>query len=198
VYDPATGEQTHEVDFADVAELNQAVEAAKEALPAWRATSLSKRAEIMFRIRELLDARKTDVATVLTVAARQGALGRDGRGAARARERRVRDGDPALAEGWLLRTGLDRRRRVRDPAAARASWRASRRSTSRDGPIWMCANAMACGNTFILKPSEKDPGAALVLAELFATPGCPTACSTSSRATRSPSTGSWSTPTSGR
>jgi len=57
VYDPATGEQTHEVDFADVAELNQAVEAAKEALPAWRATSLSKRAEIMFRIRELLDAR---------------------------------------------------------------------------------------------------------------------------------------------
>ena len=66
VYDPATGEQTHEVDFADVAELNQAVEAAKEALPAWRATSLSKRAEIMFAIRELLDARKTDVATVLT------------------------------------------------------------------------------------------------------------------------------------
>ena len=57
VYDPSPGEQTHEVDFADVAELNQAVEAAKEALPAWRATSLSKRAEIMFRIRELLDAR---------------------------------------------------------------------------------------------------------------------------------------------
>ena len=53
VYDPATGEQTHEVDFADTSELDQAVEAAKEALPAWRATSLSKRAEIMFRIREL-------------------------------------------------------------------------------------------------------------------------------------------------
>ena len=57
VFDPATGEQTHEVDFADTAELGAAVETAKEALPAWRATSLSKRADIMFRFRELLEAR---------------------------------------------------------------------------------------------------------------------------------------------
>ena len=61
VFDPATGEQTHEVDFADPAELDKAVQAATEALPAWRATSLSKRAEIMFRIRELLDARTREL-----------------------------------------------------------------------------------------------------------------------------------------
>ena len=66
VFDPATGEQTHEVDFADPAELDKAVQTAKEAFAGWRAASLSKRAEIMFRIRELLDARKTDVAKVLT------------------------------------------------------------------------------------------------------------------------------------
>jgi malonate-semialdehyde dehydrogenase (acetylating)/methylmalonate-semialdehyde dehydrogenase len=74
VFDPATGEQTHEVDFADTAELGMAVETAREALPAWRATSLSKRADIMFRIRELLEARKTDVATVLTSQRGKGAL----------------------------------------------------------------------------------------------------------------------------
>jgi malonate-semialdehyde dehydrogenase (acetylating)/methylmalonate-semialdehyde dehydrogenase len=67
VFDPATGEQTHEVDFADPAELNKAVDAAKEALPGWRATSLSKRTDIMFTIRELLEARKTDVAKTRSV-----------------------------------------------------------------------------------------------------------------------------------
>ena len=60
---PRHQEQTHEVDFADRAEMDRAVEAAKEAFPGWRATSLSKRAEIMFRIRELLEVRKIDVAT---------------------------------------------------------------------------------------------------------------------------------------
>ena len=66
VYDPSTGQQTHEVDFADVVEIDRAIEAAREAFPAWRATSLSKRAEIMFRFRELLDVHKAEVAAVLT------------------------------------------------------------------------------------------------------------------------------------
>src|SRR4051794_23358252 len=66
VYNPATGVQSHQVEFADVAEVDRAVEAAREAFPAWRATSLSKRSEILFRIRDLLDEHRRDVAVALT------------------------------------------------------------------------------------------------------------------------------------
>jgi malonate-semialdehyde dehydrogenase (acetylating) / methylmalonate-semialdehyde dehydrogenase len=55
VFNPATGAQTHEVDFAAPEEIGAAVEAASEAFPGWRATSLSKRADVMFRMRELIE-----------------------------------------------------------------------------------------------------------------------------------------------
>ena len=61
VFNPATGEQTDEVDFASVQEVDRAVDAAHEAFPAWRATSLSKRAEIMFRIRDLVDEHRREI-----------------------------------------------------------------------------------------------------------------------------------------
>ena len=173
VYDPSTGEQTHEVDFADVAELNQAVEAAKEALPAWRATSLSKRAEIMFRIRELLDARKTDVATVLT--SQHGKVLSDAMGEV---QRGLENVEYATAIPHLLKGGFSEQVstgvdvfEIRQPLGVVAG--ITPFNFPAMVPIWMCANAMACGNTFILKPSEKDPGAALVLAELFADAGLP-------------------------
>ena len=66
VYNPATGRQTGAVDFATVEEVDAAVQAAREAFPAWRATSLAKRAELFFRIRELLHARREEVAEILT------------------------------------------------------------------------------------------------------------------------------------
>src|ERR671933_885456 len=66
VYNPATGQQTGAVDFADVDEVNLAVATAKEAFPAWRATSLSKRTEILFRMREIFDHRRQDIAKILT------------------------------------------------------------------------------------------------------------------------------------
>src|SRR4026209_1446644 len=66
IYNPATGRQTREVDFAGPAEVDRAVEAAHEALSAWRATSLSKRSDILFRFRELLDEHRRDVAVELT------------------------------------------------------------------------------------------------------------------------------------
>ena len=173
VYDPATGEQTHEVDFADAAELNQAVEAAKEALPAWRATSLSKRAEIMFRIRELLEARKTDVATVLT--SQHGKVLSDAMGEV---QRGLENVEYATAIPHLLKGGFSEQVstgvdvfEIRQPLGVVAG--ITPFNFPAMVPIWMCANAMACGNTFILKPSEKDPGAALVLAELFADAGLP-------------------------
>src|SRR5213078_5052307 len=66
VYNPATGRQTGAVDFATAEEVDAAVQAARGAFPAWRETSLAKRAELFFRIRELLHARREEVAEVLT------------------------------------------------------------------------------------------------------------------------------------
>ena len=66
VYNPATGRQTGAVDFASVEEVDAAVQAARDAFPAWRQTSLAKRAELFFSIRELLHARREEVAAILT------------------------------------------------------------------------------------------------------------------------------------
>ena len=66
VFNPATGVQTHEVDFATTEEMEAAVATAAEAFPAWRSTSLSKRADILFRIRELLEQRKPELARIVT------------------------------------------------------------------------------------------------------------------------------------
>ena len=95
VFDPATGVQTGTVDFASTDEIDLAVQAAKAAFPAWRALSVGRRAELFFRIRELFNAHREDTRTPAHGRARQGALRRDGRGSARARERRVRLRDPA-------------------------------------------------------------------------------------------------------
>src|SRR5262249_54002000 len=65
-YNPATGQQQAEVDFASVEEVDRAVAAARAAFPAWRATSLSKRAELFFRIREAVHQHREDIARILT------------------------------------------------------------------------------------------------------------------------------------
>ena len=66
VYDPATGEQSSEVDFASVDEVDLAVATAAAAFPEWRATSLSRRSEVLFKLRELIDRYRVDIARVLT------------------------------------------------------------------------------------------------------------------------------------
>jgi malonate-semialdehyde dehydrogenase (acetylating)/methylmalonate-semialdehyde dehydrogenase len=173
VYDPATGEQTHEVDFADPPEVDKAVQAAKEAWPAWRSTSLSKRAEIMFRIRELLEARKTDIAKIVT--AQHGKVLSDAVGEVQRALENVEysTGIPHLLKGGFseqVSTGIDVYE-IRQPLGVVAG--ITPFNFPAMVPIWMCANAMACGNTFVLKPSEKDPGASIALAELFAEAGLP-------------------------
>ena len=67
VFNPATGEVQAEVDFADLSEIDKAVATAKAALPAWRATNLSRRAEIMFNLRELVDANRKEIASLLSL-----------------------------------------------------------------------------------------------------------------------------------
>ena len=173
VFDPATGEQTHEVDLADPAEVDTAVEAAKDALPAWRATSLSKRADIMFRIRELIETRKTDIAAVLT--SQHGKVLSDAIGEV---QRGLENVEYATAIPHLLKGGFSEQVstgidvfEARQPLGVVAG--ITPFNFPAMVPIWMCANAIACGNTFVLKPSEKDPGASMVLAELFADAGLP-------------------------
>src|ERR671918_2729820 len=78
VYDPATGEQTGAVDFASVEEVDAAVAAAREAFASWRAVSLARRAETLFRIRELVHERRDDIARILT--AEHGKVLSDARG----------------------------------------------------------------------------------------------------------------------
>ena len=66
VYDPATGAQTGEVDFASAAEVDAVVEEAAAAFPAWRAASLSQRSEVLFRFRELVDRHRADLSAAIT------------------------------------------------------------------------------------------------------------------------------------
>ena len=197
VFNPATGEQAASVDFASVAEVDAAVAAAKAAFPDWRATGLGRRAEVMFHMRELVDANRKEIASLLT--AEHGKVLSDALGeVARGLENiEFACGIPHLLKGGYSEqaaTGVDVYS-IRQPLGVVAG--ITPFNFPAMVPMWMFANALACGNTFVLKPSEKDPSASLLMAELLAKAGLPgRAASTSCRATRSPSTASSSTPTS--
>jgi malonate-semialdehyde dehydrogenase (acetylating)/methylmalonate-semialdehyde dehydrogenase len=173
VFDPATGEQTHEVDFASAEEVGQAVAAAAEAFPAWRATSLSKRSDVMFQIRELLEDRRTEIASAIT--AQHGKVLSDAMGEVQRGLENVEFacGIPNLLRGGFSEqasTGVDVYS-IRQPLGVVAG--ITPFNFPAMVPLWMIANAIACGNTFVLKPSEKDPGPSLLLAELLKDAGIP-------------------------
>ncbi|MFN8233788.1 MAG: CoA-acylating methylmalonate-semialdehyde dehydrogenase [Actinomycetota bacterium] len=173
VFDPATGEQTHEVDFATADEVGMAVQAAAEAFPAWRSTSLSKRAEIMFRIHDLVEERKVELARILT--AQHGKVLSDAAGEIQRGLENIEyaTGIPSLMRGGFseqVSTGVDVYS-IRQPLGVVAG--ITPFNFPAMVPMWMFANAIACGNTFVLKPSEKDPGASMLLAELLKDAGLP-------------------------
>jgi malonate-semialdehyde dehydrogenase (acetylating)/methylmalonate-semialdehyde dehydrogenase len=173
VYNPATGEQTAEVDFASVAEVGRAVAAAKEAFPAWRAVSLSRRQEVMFRIRQLVHERMDDIARILT--AEHGKVFTDARGEVQRGLEVVEYacGIPTLLKGAFSEqasTGIDVYS-IRQPLGVVAG--ITPFNFPAMVPMWMWAPALACGNTFVLKPSEKDPSASLFVAELLQEAGVP-------------------------
>src|SRR3954447_17794705 len=173
VYDPATGQQTHEVDFASVEEVDAAVDAAREAFPAWRATSLSKRSDILFRIHDLVDDHWRDLAALLT--AQHGKVFSDAMGeVARGIENlEFACGIPHLLKGGFSEqasTGVDVYS-IRQPLGVVAG--ITPFNFPAMVPMWMFAAAIACGNTFVLKPSEKDPSASLFMAELLREAGVP-------------------------
>ena len=173
IFDPATGQVQGTVGFADVDEVDQAVANAKAALPAWRSTNLSRRAEIMFNMRELVSANRKEIAALLTQ--EHGKVTADALGElARGLENiEYACGIPNLLKGGYSEqasAGVDVYN-IRQPLGVVAGITPFNFPSM--VPMWMFANAIACGNTFILKPSEKDPSTAMFIAELLKQAGLP-------------------------
>jgi malonate-semialdehyde dehydrogenase (acetylating) / methylmalonate-semialdehyde dehydrogenase len=173
VYNPAAGNQTGAVDFASVEEVDAAVHAAKAAFPAWRALSLARRAELLFAIRELVHERREEIAKILT--REHGKVLSDAMGEV-TRGLEVIEfccGIPALLKGGMSEqasTGIDVYS-LRQPLGVVAGITPFNFPVM--VPMWMWAPALACGNTFVLKPSEKDPSASTYTAELLKEAGVP-------------------------
>jgi malonate-semialdehyde dehydrogenase (acetylating)/methylmalonate-semialdehyde dehydrogenase len=173
VYNPATGVQTGAVEFASRDDVNAAAAAAREAFPAWRALSLSKRAELFFRIRQLLDENRGELARIVT--REHGKVLSDAAGEV-ARGLEVVEyccGLPELLKGGYSEQasgGVDVYS-MRQPLGVAAGITPFNFPVM--VPMWMWAPALACGNTFVLKPSEKDPSASLYTAELLKEAGVP-------------------------
>src|SRR5436309_6355224 len=173
VYNPATGRQAAEVAFASVEEVDQAVQAAKAAFETWRHVSLAKRAELFFTIRELVHERKEEVAKLLT--AEHGKVLSDALGEV-TRGLEVIEfccGIPTLLKSDYSEqasTGIDAYS-IRQPLGVVAG--ITPFNFPAMVPMWMWAPALACGNAFVLKPSEKDPSASLWTAELLKEAGVP-------------------------
>jgi malonate-semialdehyde dehydrogenase (acetylating)/methylmalonate-semialdehyde dehydrogenase len=173
VFNPATGTQTAEVDLASPDELDAAVASATAAAAEWRHTSLSRRAAVVFAFRELLHHRSPELAAIIT--AEHGKVLSDAAGEiARGLENvEFATGVPNLLKGGFSEqaaTGVDVYS-IRQPLGVVAG--ITPFNFPAMVPLWMCANAIACGNAFILKPSEKDPSASLFLAQLWKEAGLP-------------------------
>jgi malonate-semialdehyde dehydrogenase (acetylating)/methylmalonate-semialdehyde dehydrogenase len=173
VWNPATGEQQATVDFASLEEMDRAVAVAKAAFPDWRATNLSRRAEVMFRLRELVDANRKEIASLISKEHGKvlgDALGEVARGLENIE---FACGIPNLLKGGYSEqasTGVDVYS-IKQPLGVVAG--ITPFNFPGMVPMWMFANAIACGNTFILKPSEKDPSASMFVAELLKQAGLP-------------------------
>jgi len=173
VFNPATGEQTGEVDLASVEEVDRAVASAKAAARTWREVSLSRRTEVLFAFRELLRQRAADLAAIIT--SEHGKVLSDAMGEiARGLENvEFATGIPAHLKGGFTQqasTGIDVYS-VRQPLGVVAG--ITPFNFPAMVPLWMCTTAIACGNAFVLKPSEKDPSAGLFLADLWQQAGLP-------------------------
>ena len=173
VFDPARGHQTAEVAMAGLAEVDQAVQAAADALPGWRDTSVVRRQRILFSFRQLVVDNRYDLAKLIT--AEHGKTMDDALGEVQ-RGLEVIEyvcGIPQLLKGELseqVSTGVDTYS-FRQPLGVVAGITPFNFPVM--VPMWMYPVAIACGNTFILKPSEKDPSPSLLSAELFSEAGLP-------------------------
>ena len=173
VTDPATGQVTGRVDLASVADVDAAVAAAEGAFAQWSHTSLSRRTAVLFSFRELLASHVDELAAAIT--AEHGKVLSDAAGEV-ARGLEVVEfacGIPHLLKGGYsesVSTGIDVHS-LRQPLGVVAV--ISPFNFPAMVPMWFFPLAIACGNTVVLKPSEKDPSVSLLLAELWRDAGLP-------------------------
>jgi len=173
VYNPATGLVTARVALADASVVDEAVRAATEAASSWGRSSLAVRARVMFAFRELVERHKRELADMLT--SEHGKVASDALGEVN-RGLEVVDfacGLPQLLKGEFsenVSSEVDSYA-IRQPIGVVAG--ITPFNFPAMVPMWMFPIAIACGNAFILKPSEKDPSASLRLARLFAEAGLP-------------------------
>jgi len=173
VWNPATGEHHAHVNFATVAEVDAAVAAAKAAFPAWRATSLSRRAEILFKLRSLIDENRGRIAEIISTENGKTLSDAAGEVARGIENVEFACGIPHMMKGGYSEqasTGVDVYQ-IRQPLGVVAG--ITPFNFPAMVPLWMLANAIACGNTFVLKPSEKVPGASMFIAQLAHQAGVP-------------------------
>ncbi len=173
VYNPATGAVSREVGLASTAETDRAIAAAAAAFPKWRSTSLTKRADVFFRLRHLLKERTPELAAIVT--SEHGKVLSDAAGEiARGLENvEFAAGLMHLLKGEYseqVSTGVDVHS-VKQPVGVVGCITPFNFPVM--VPLWMVASAIACGNTVVLKPSEKDPSASVFLAKLFLEAGLP-------------------------
>ena len=173
VTNPATGEVTGEVALASVEDARAVIDAAAAAFPGWRDTSLAKRTQILFTFRELLNERKGELAEIIT--AEHGKVVSDALGEVSRGQEVV---EFACGIPHLLKGGFT------ENASTKVDVYSIRQPLGPVGvispfnfpamvPMWFFPIAIACGNTVVLKPSEKDPSASLWMAALWAEAGLP-------------------------
>ena len=173
VFNPATGNEARRVAYASAAEVDLAVEAAQTAFASWGETSITKRTQIMFRFRNLLDEAKDEVAAI--IASEHGKTKPDARGEV---QRGLEVVEFACGISQHLKgenssqvsTGVDLQS-VREPLGVVGC--ITPFNFPAMVPLWMFPIAIACGNTVVLKPSEKVPSTSNFLAALFAKAGLP-------------------------
>ena len=173
VFNPATGEQTAQVGLASVDEVDTAVASSAAAFEDWRHTSLAARTKLMHSFRNLVEANAVEIAARLTAEhgkVRSDALGEVARG--------LENIEFACGLGDLLKGSYNSQASggvdvytVRQPLGVVAG--ITPFNFPAMVPLWMIPNAVACGNTFVLKPSERDPSAPLLVAELAFEAGFP-------------------------
>ncbi len=173
VFNPAAGEVTARVAFADTNEIDAAVKAARDAFPAWAATPPLSRARVMFKYKELLEQNRDKLAR--TIGTEHGKVLADAVGEVTRGIEVVEFvcGIPHLLKGEFTEnvgTNIDSFA-MRQPLGVCAG--ITPFNFPAMVPMWMFPVAIACGNSFVLKPSERDPSPPLLLAELLTQAGLP-------------------------
>ncbi len=173
VTNPATGEVIRHVPLGNAADVDAAVRAATAALPGWRAAPPLRRARILMRFRELMEARKKDLARLITEEHGKTLVDAEGEVTRGIEVIEFATGIPHLLKGEFsenVGTDVDSWS-LRQPVGVCAG--ITPFNFPAMVPMWMFPVALACGNTFVLKPSERDPSLALRMAELLAEAGVP-------------------------